>query len=206
METRTVNAGSSLKQSHLPLEYLEPRWYAIYTSANHERRVAEQLGVREVEHLLPLYASVRRWKDRRVTLQLPLFPGYVFVRFALRNRFQVLQIPGVVHLVSFGGHPSPLQEEDICAIQNCLSHGNRVEPHPYLQAGRRARVRSGPLQGLEGIILRRKNRTRLILSFDLIMRSVAVEIDEIDLVPANGPISSMAEDAASPRMPSWAFD
>lgn len=184
METQTVNAGSSPQQLGLPLDYLEPRWYAAYTSANHEKRVAEQLGVRQVEHFLPQYASVRRWKDRRVTLQMPLFPGYVFVRFVLRDRFQVLQIPGVVHLVSFGGHPAPLREEDIHAIQNCLSHGNQVEPHPYLQAGRRARVKSGPLQGLEGIILRRKNRTRFILSLDLIMRSVAVEIDEIDLAPS----------------------
>jgi transcription antitermination factor NusG len=184
METQTINAGSSPKQFGLPLNYLEPRWYAAYTSANHEKCVADQLGVREVEHLLPLYASVRRWKDRRVTLQMPLFPGYVFVRLALCNRFQVLQIPGVVHLVSFGGHPAPVPEEDVRAIRNCLTHGHHVEAHPYMQAGRRARVKSGPLQGLEGIILRRKNRTRFILSFDLIMRSVAVEIDEIDLVPA----------------------
>ena len=184
METQTSKAGSSPKQFGLPVDYLEPRWYVAYTSANHEKSVAEQLGVREVEHFLPLYASVRRWKDRRVTLQMPLFPGYVFVRFALRNRFQLLQIPGVVHLVSFGGHPAPLQEEDIRAIQNCLSHRNHVEPHPYLQTGRRARVKSGPLQGLEGIVLRRKNRTRFILSFDLIMRSVAVEIEETDLAPA----------------------
>src|SRR6266478_9361255 len=100
--------------------FFEPLWYAVYTNANHEKRVAQQLGQRSIEHLLPLYDSVRRWKDRRVTLQMPLFPGYVFVRFALRNRFQLLQIPGVVYLVSFGGHPAPLQEEDIHAIQNCL--------------------------------------------------------------------------------------
>jgi transcription antitermination factor NusG len=170
--------------STLPTAYCEQRWYAAYTSANHEKTVAEQLGVRDVEHFLPLYASVRRWKDRRVELQRPLFPGYVFVRFALRDRFQVLQTPGVVHLVSFGGQPAPLQEEDIHAIQNCLSHGNHVEAHVYLQAGRRAKVKSGPLQGLEGIILRRKNRTRLVLSFDLIMRSVAVEIEDTDLAPS----------------------
>jgi transcription antitermination factor NusG len=184
METQTVNTGSQSKQLGLPVEYAEPRWYAAYTSANHEKRVAEQLRLRDVEHFLPLYPSLRRWKDRRVTLQMPLFPGYVFVRFALRNRFQVLQIPGVVQLVSFGGHPVQLREGDLHAIQNCLNHGNRVEPHPYLQAGRLARVKSGPLRGLEGIILRRKNRTRFILSFDLIMRSVAVEIEETDLAPS----------------------
>jgi transcription antitermination factor NusG len=184
MGKQTVNAGSSPTQLGVPLNYLEPRWYAVYTSANHEKCVAEQLGVREVEHFLPQYASVRRWKDRRITLQMPLFPGYVFGRFGLHDRFQVLQIPGVVHLVSFGGHPAPLQDEEILAIQNCLSLCNRVEPHPYLRAGRRAIVKSGPLQGLEGIVIRRKNRTHFILSFDLIMRSVAVEIEETDLAPA----------------------
>src|SRR6266571_3132704 len=126
-------------------EFFEPLWYAAYTNANHEKRVTQQLEQRSIEHLLPLYESVRRWKDRRVRLEMPLFPGYVFVRFALRDRLEVLQIPGVVHLVSFAGHPASLREEHIQALQNCLSHANRVEPHPYLQAGRRARVKSGPL-------------------------------------------------------------
>ena len=165
-------------------EFFEPLWYAAYTNANHEKRVTQQLEQRSIEHLLPLYESVRRWKDRRVRLQMPLFPGYVFVRLALRDRLQLLQIPGVVQLVSFNGHPAPLPDEDIQAIQNCLGGGHRVEPHPYLQAGRRARVMNGPLQGLEGTILRRKNKTRFVLSFELIMRSVAVEIDETDLAPA----------------------
>jgi transcription antitermination factor NusG len=181
METQEVNAGSSAQQLGLPLNHLEPRWYAAYTSANHEKRVAQQLAQRSVEYFLPLHESVRRWKDRRMKLQLPLFPGYVFVHIALRDRLQVLQIPSIIHLVNFGGHPAPLPEEDIHAIRNCLSHGSQIEAHPYLQAGRRARVTGGPLQGLEGIILRRKNRTRLILSFHLIMRSVAVEIDTMEL-------------------------
>src|SRR6266446_2286541 len=163
--------------------FFEPLWYAVYTNANHEKRVAQQLGQRSIEHLLPLYDSVRRWKDRRVRLQMPLFPGYVFVRFALRDRLQVLQIPSVAHLVSYSGHPAPVPEEHIQSIQNCLNGSHHFEPYPYLQVGRHARVTSGPLLGLEGIILRRKNRTRLILSFDLIMRSVAVEIDHLDLVP-----------------------
>jgi transcription antitermination factor NusG len=115
---------------------------------------------------------------------MPLFPGYVFVKLALRDRLKLLQIPGIVHLVSFNGRPAPLQQEDIQAIRNCLDRGRQVEPHPYLKAGRRVRVRSGPLRGLEGIILCRKNKTRFILSFELIMRSVAVEINEMDLVPA----------------------
>ncbi len=164
--------------------YFEPLWYAAYTNANHEKRVTQHLENRSVEHFLPLYESARRWKDRRVRLQMPLFPGYVFVKLALRDRLQLLQIPGVVQLVSFNGHPAPLPQEDIQAIRNCLGHGPQFEPHPYLNAGRRVRVTSGPLRGLDGIVLRRKNKTRFILSFELIMRSVAVEIDETELMPA----------------------
>ena len=164
--------------------FFEALWYAAYTNANHEKRVTQQLEQRSIEHFLPLYESARRWKDRRVRLQMPLFPGYVFVKLALRDRLQLLQIPGVVQLVSFNGHPAPLPQEDIQAIRNCLDRGQQVEPHPYLTAGRRVRVMSGPLQGLEGIILRRKNKTRFVLSFELIMRSVAVEIDETELMPA----------------------
>lgn len=159
----------------------EPRWYAAYTCANHEKRVAEQLAVREVENFLPQYASVRRWKDRRVELELPLFPGYVFVRMALRDRLRALQVPGVARLVGFNGMPCALPEGDIEQIRNCLVQGSRVEPYPYLQVGRRARVKTGPLQGLEGIVLRRKNSARLILSLELVMRSVAVEIEEAEL-------------------------
>jgi transcription antitermination factor NusG len=181
METAPINAQYHSETQDFALALFEPQWYAAYTSANHEKRVAEQLGLRSIEHFLPLYSSMRRWKDRKTLLHLPLFPGYVFVRLALRDRLQVLQAPGVVRLVGFNGLPCALPDEDIKAVQNCLEGGFRIEPHPYLQVGRRARVRSGPLQGLEGIILRRKNRTRFVLSFELIMRSVTVEVDGLEL-------------------------
>jgi transcription antitermination factor NusG len=157
----------------------------VYTCANHEKRVADQLRERCVDYFLPLYECERRWKDRRVKLQTPLFPGYVFVRVTLHDRLRVLQTPGIVRLVGFGGHPAPLPQEDIQAIQDCLSHGLQVEPHPYLRVGRRMQVKSGPLQGLEGVIVRRKNRSRFILSFDLLQRAVAIEMNAIDLQPAN---------------------
>ena len=160
------------------------RWYAVYTCANHEKRVADQLACRSVEHFLPQYESVRRWKDRRVRLQLPLFPGYLFVHLAEQERLRVLQVPGVVRLVGFHGSPTPMPEEDLERIRQFLGQGWRAEPHPYLQTGRRARVVHGPLAGMEGIVLRRKNRSRLVVSFDLIHRSMAIETDEGDLAPA----------------------
>src|SRR6266478_7113226 len=169
-----VRTGTSTGE--LPTEYRVARWYAAYTSANREKRVAEQLGVREVEHFLPLYESVRRWKDRRVTLQLPLFPGYILVRLALRERMRVLQIPGVARLVGFNGSPAPLPDAEIEALREKLNRQVRAEPHPYLQAGRRVRVKTGPLEGFEGILVRRKHKYRIVVSIDLIMRSIAAEV------------------------------
>lgn len=159
----------------------QTRWYAVYTCANHEKRVADQFAGRGVEHFLPQYESVRRWKDRKVRLQLPLFPGYLFVHMAAQERLRVLQVPGVVQLVGFNGSPTPMPEEDLERVREFLGEGLRAEPHPYLRAGRRARVVRGPLAGIEGIILRRKNRSCLVLSFNLIQRSMAIEMDETDL-------------------------
>lgn len=159
----------------------QARWYAVYTCANHEKRVADQFAGRDIEHFLPQYESVRRWKDRSVRLQLPLFPGYLFVHLGTQERLRVLQVPGVVRLVGFHGHPTPLPQEDMERIRGFLGQGLRAEPHPYLVAGRRAHVVRGPLAGMEGIVVRRKNRSRLVLSFDLIQRSMAIEMEESDL-------------------------
>lgn len=159
-------------------------WYALSTCSRHEKRVAEQIEQKSIPCFLPLYRSVRRWKDRRKELKLALFPGYVFVRMALQDKLRVLQLPGVVRFVSFNGHPAVLPDAEIEALQARLSTDLRVEPHPYLRTGRRVRVRSGAMQGLEGIVIRRKERCRVVFSIDMIMRSVAVEVDEADLEPA----------------------
>jgi transcription antitermination factor NusG len=166
--------------SDLPA-FVQPHWYAVYTRANHERRVAEQLACRGIERFLPEYESVRKWKDREVRLQMPLFQGYVFVHLALCDRLQVLRLPGVAKLVGFNGMPAPLPEEEIQALKAALADGVRAKPHPFLKLGRRVRVKMGPLSGLEGVLLRRKNRTRFIISLEMILRSVAVEVDEVDL-------------------------
>ena len=178
-----MNSAFAAEWPSLPVQCVEPRWYAAYTSANHEKRVAEQLGVRAVEHFLPLYESVRRWKDRRVRLQFPLFPSYVFVRLSLRDRLQILQIPGVARLVGFNGTPTPLPEQEIEALITSLARGLRAEPHPYITVGRRVRITAGPLAGLEGILVRRKGNYRVVLSVRLIMRSMVVDVDLADIRP-----------------------
>jgi transcription antitermination factor NusG len=164
----------------------QAHWYAAYTCAQHEKRVAAELGMREVEHFLPLYSSLRRWKDRRVQLEFPLFPGYVFVRLALCDRLQVLQIPSVVRLVGFGGLPTALPDEEIGILRKGLCQGVRAEPHPFLTVGRRVRITAGPFAGLEGMLKRKKSILRVVVSLDLIQRSVAVDVDATDVRPAAG--------------------
>lgn len=176
--TEQLAAGAQKRSTSA---YREEKWYVAYTSANHEKRVAEQLGARSVEHFLPSYSSVRRWKDRRITLQMPLFPGYVFVRIDLRDRLQVLQIPGLARLVGFGGTPMPLPQGEIDTLRAGLAAGLRAEPHPYLKVGRHTRIKQGPLAGLKGILIRWKGTWRVVLAVDLIQRSVAVEIDASNL-------------------------
>jgi transcription antitermination factor NusG len=158
-------------------------WYALYTCPRHEKRVVQQIERHRISCFLPLYRSVRRWKDRRKELELALFPGYVFVRIALQDRLRVLQLASVVRFVSFSGRPLPLPQGEMEALMNGLRSGVRAEPHPYLTVGRRVRVKHGPLAGSQGILVRRKDKFRVVLSLDLIMRSVAVEVDEADVEP-----------------------
>ena len=159
----------------------EPQWFAAYTCANHERRVKEQLEAREVQHFLPLYSSIRRWSDRRVQLDMPLFPGYIFVHFPAAARLRVLEVPGVVRLVGFNGQPYPLPDNEIESLRLGLLQGVKIEPHPYLKAGCKVRIVRGPLEGTEGILVRKKNVHRVVLSLDLIARSAAVEVDSTDV-------------------------
>jgi transcription antitermination factor NusG len=177
----TLSTASITASPALISQPEDAKWYALYTAPRHEKYVAEQMNRRGIACFLPLYRSMRRWKDRRKELALVLFPGYVFVRIVLQNRLQVLRLPGAVRLVGFNGQPAALPEEEIENLRNRLAGCRGVEPHPYLRVGRRIRVRSGPLEGLEGIIQRNKDRCRIVFSVHLIMRSVAVEVDESEV-------------------------
>jgi transcription antitermination factor NusG len=181
LATITVG-GTALEQANTWLaEYDKPRWYAVYTSANHEKKIAEQFAQRSIEHFLPLYQTVRRWKDRRMRLDLPLFPGYIFVHHPLRDRLRILQLPGVVRFVGFNGQPAVLEAREILPFRDGLKSAGKTEPHPYPAAGQRVRILRGPFEGLEGILLRRRGNFRVVLSIHLIMRSVAVDVDIADI-------------------------
>ena len=161
---------------------LAQKWFAVYTSPRHEKRVSQYLGQKEIEHYLPLYRTQRKWRDgSKVTLNLPLFPGYLFVHIRKSERVPVLQVPGVLSFVGGTGHqPASLPEAEINAMRAGLPL-RRAEPHPLLTVGQRARIRSGALAGKEGVLVRRKNSLRVVLTMELIQRSVAVEVDESEL-------------------------
>jgi len=183
--TNSLSDLTDASTSVLPSEYLESRWYAAHTNPRHEKTVQQLMESFRIECFLPLYRSVRRWKDRRKELELPLFPGYIFVHIPLKDRLDALRIPGVIQFVSFQGKPARLPDAEIEALRSGLARTTGFEPHPYLTIGKRVRVRSGPFFGMEGILVRRKEKFRVVLSIHLIQRSVAVEVDEGDIEPAH---------------------
>lgn len=162
---------------------VKPNWYALHTLSNHEKKVEQRLQTHGVETFLPLCTVVKRWKNRTTAkVQLPLFSGYTFVRIASSERVRVLEIPGVLSIVGVAGTPAPLLDSEIETLRQGL-HLRRVDPHPYLNIGDRARIRSGPLSGLEGIVVRKDDRLRIVITLDQIMRSVAVHVDADELEP-----------------------
>lgn len=160
-----------------------PHWFAVYTSVNQEKRVSDRLSDRGIEHFLPLYHAVRRRSDRTVSLNLPLFPGYLFVRIPLVEKLSVLQVPRVVRFVSFQAGPAVIAEDDILSLQRSVEQNLRTEPHPFLKVGQRVRVLSGAFAGREGILVRKSKGPRVVLSIDSIMRSFAVEMQVCDIEP-----------------------
>ena len=152
------------------------RWYAAYTLPRHEKAVADRLITQKVESYLPLYSAVHCWNHRRVEVELPLFPGYVFVRMLLSDKFRVLSRPGIIRLVSFNGNPAVLPDEEIERLQASLAIW-KAKPYPFLTAGKQVRIKSGPFAGLEGKILRRKGKMRLLVTLDLIQSAMLLELD-----------------------------
>ncbi|PYP90705.1 MAG: hypothetical protein DMG65_10425 [Candidatus Angelobacter sp. Gp1-AA117] len=159
-----------------PIDAHDPKWFVLFVRSNQEKRTALRLKEYAIEHFLPSYRSVRHWKDRRVTLEMPLFPGYVFVRLPFIERARVLTLPNVVSLVGSRNIPSEVAEEEIEWIRRAMEHGN-VAPHPYLIAGQRVMIISGALSGIQGILLRQQNNTRVVISIDSISRGFVVEVD-----------------------------
>jgi transcription antitermination factor NusG len=170
-------------------------WWALYTRHQHEKTVAEMLTAKGFDVFLPLYDSTRRWKDRTKLLSLPLFPCYVFVRGGLDRKLQVVTTPGIHMILYRGDRVATIPEPEIDAIQRAVSGAYRVEPHPFLKCGMRVRVVRGALEGVEGILTRKKNMCRLILSVDMLAQAVAVEVHAADVEPCANTSSSVAVSA-----------
>lgn len=167
---------------------VSPKWFAVYTSSRHEKSVDLHLKVREIEHYLPLHRTQHKWRDgSRVTLDLPLFPCYIFVHIKPTERVRVLGVPGVLAVVGGPGRePAQLPDAEIDALREGL-HLRCAEPHPLLRAGQRARIRCGAFAGMAGVVVRRNNRIRVVLTMELIMKSIAVEVCEHELEPLDSP-------------------
>jgi transcription antitermination factor NusG len=180
-----VQNADSLADVENTTGYCPRQWFAVRVKSQRERSVAEAIGSKGFEEFLPLYEARRRWSDRVKSLELPLFPGYVFCRLDPIQRLPILTVPGVLHFVGIGKTPAPVDESEIAAIQTAVRSGLRVEPWEFLEVGQRVRMEEGPLAGLEGILTEVRKQYRVVVSLTLLKRSVSVEIDRHWLSPLN---------------------
>ena len=162
-------------------------WYALYTRHQHEKMVDQVLTNKGFDTFLPLYATTHNWKDRTKALTLPLFPCYVFLKGGIERRLQILTTPGIYGLVSSAGQPAAIPDMEIEAIRRVVESGARVEAHPFLKCGTWVRVKSGPLAGIEGIFVRKKNITRLVLSVEILGTAAAIEVQAFQVEEVNAP-------------------
>ena len=158
-------------------------WYALQVRTRYERVVAEHLSGRGFEWFLPLRKDRKRWSDRMKEIESPLFPGYLFCRFDTQNRLPILQTPGVVQIVGYNRQPISVDEVEIAAIQTLVAAGVPNQPCSFVEIGDRVRIGSGPLRGLEGILVESRGKHKFVLSVTLLQRSVAVEIDSVSVIP-----------------------
>jgi transcription antitermination factor NusG len=156
-------------------------WFAVHTRSRHEKSVCEQLRGKQIETFLPLYRSSKRWKNGQTGVELPLFSGYVFVHIDSKMQLPVLQTPGVSRFVGFGGQAVPVPDSEIEQLEAVTATGMGVYPHPFLAVGQKVKIQHGPLMGLTGILTRDKGKNRVILSVELISRSISVELDSTQL-------------------------
>ncbi len=165
------------------------RWYALTVRHQHERQTERLLQLQGWETLVPLYRTKRQWSDRVKEIELPLFGGYVFCRFSPSDRIRVEDTPGVAQIVKFNGQAAEIEVAEIERIQAMLATKIRLSPWPYLRAGDRVRVERGPLRGFEGILLRDGDASRLVVSVEMLQRSIAAEVDPDAVVPVRARVA-----------------
>jgi len=164
-------------------------WYALHTRHQHEKMVDHILTNKGFNTFLPLYATTHNWKDRTKALSLPLFPCYVFLKGGIQRRLQILTTPGIYGLVSSAGQPAAIPDIEIDAIRRVLESGTRVEAYPFLKCGNWVRVKCGPLTGIEGILVRKKNISRLVLSVEILGTAASIEVAAFQVEAVKAPRS-----------------
>ena len=167
--------------------YAEPHWYACYTRARHEKQVEAQLRQRGFESYLPVIQQVRQWSDRKKVVEFPLFPSYVFGRFTLREVHAVLTTPGVSTIVRASGYPTPIPEGDLENVKRfavaIAESGLEPEAHPFFAEGQWVRVQDGPFEGVEGVVVERRGRKRVLVGLAAIGQGLEIDIDTRLLKP-----------------------
>jgi len=161
------------------------QWFAIQTRYRYEQRIANDLTAKGLENYLPTLSEDHEWKDRRKSLNVPAFGGYLFARFepTLRNRVRVLETAGVVRLLGNLGQPEAVPELEIESLRRSLNSGARYRRHPYLATGTLLRIQRGPLSGLEGRLVHTANALRLVICVASVGQAIAVEVAREDVSP-----------------------
>jgi len=162
------------------------RWYAIHVRSKHEFRVLERLTKAGIDAFLPVFERLSRWKDRKKLISFPLFPGYLFVRIRdiYHETLAVLKTPGVVRFLGLlPSKPEPVPEEQITSLKRLIEDKIHLDPYPYLKEGERVRIKSGPLDGIEGILVERLGQHMLVLSVDILQKGVSLKIDAAEIEP-----------------------
>lgn len=152
-------------------------WYALYTRHHHEKSIARTLTGKGFTVFLPVYAASHQWKDRTKVVMLPLFSCYVFIQGGLHRQLDIVTTPGIYGFVCFAGVPATIPPQEIDGIRQAVERCIKIEPYPFIHQGDRVRVTTGPLEGIEGILVRKKNFSRLVLTVELLGKSAAVEVD-----------------------------
>lgn len=165
-------------------------WYALRVRSRHEKMVGTSLRNKGYESLVPLYTKTRKWRNRKIDADLPLFPGYVFCLFDPFRRLPILQTAGVIQVVGFGGQPTPVLSSEIEALERIVESGVRAEPWPFLEVGQEVEITRGPLAGTRGFLERFHSSHRLVVSVTLLQRSVSVEIDGHEVRPVKLDLSA----------------